>query len=320
MRKQKGQTIILTSLVIVLLILSLALTLNNASIIYQGIRYEGPKEIVDGISSDANRLFVNLLAKSTQNYMANKADPLINQTLTDTVLDYFTVWEQAILQAYSSKDVIINLTANRKPIALNWDTNSSSSYIGGKLSVDIPRLNLFGWNKTYAIYLNMKLNFMNQTRLNVTITKENNIPVDGLKSSLFVVQDQTAVNQTVKEVWNIGGGTYLIDLEDYLISDFVRVYIQDNRGIWVSAKTKCAIPLLRVTVKNSITPKSSATVKLSNDTTINWYIPSRETLIFENVRTGWTLQIISPDNVYFKGTDNLRNVTITSSNKDFEIK
>jgi len=308
MRKQKGQTIILTSLVIVLLILSLALTLNNASIIYQGIRYEGPKEIVDCISADANRLFVNLLAKSTQNYMVNKTDPLINQILSDTVLDYFTVWEQAILQAYSSKDVIINLTANRKPIALNWDTNSSSSFIGGKLSVDIPRLSLFGWNKTYTIYTNMKLNLMNQSRLNATIMKENNIPMDGLRPSSFIVKDQTGTNQTIKEVYNIGGGTYIIDLKSEIKGTFVRVYVQDNRGIWVSAKIG-SLPKYSITIRNALSIQ--ANWRLSNGIPTLPLEPGQNETI-TNVEAGTSALVIDPIYGFFNESGS-RSYTITGN-------
>lgn len=289
MRKSRGQVIILTSLVIVLLILALAVTLNSSSIIYQGVRYEGPKEIVDSISADASRLYTNLLSISTQNYKVNNTIPLAK------IYNYFTIWEQTVLAAFSSKDVLINVTTKRNPVTLNWDTNPSNATIGGKLALDIPRLNLFGWNKTYYILLNMKLNTMNQSinELNVTVTQENGIPVDGLRASSFVIQDQTGVDQVIDTIYNIGGGNYLIDLKNPIPSGFIRVMAQDSRGIWVSVK-KFSSPVFPITIRNALT--DSAGWSLSDGT--SGILNPGQTITIQNVVTGTIASVVAPTPIY----------------------
>jgi len=276
-RRRRGQIVIIATLVIAILILSIAAMLYETATTYQRIRREYVSGLLDNISREFDKVLMYILMSATQRYN------LTAEIDTPRAYAYlkFSYWTKSLIRELSEYGAQVNITYPRiflQParvlydmeieeryvydlIKMYWYATQGLSVISASVTVNIPGLGFYGWNKTSLILLNATalldkirvetIGTESYTAVDIIVNKENNIPIERLsKSSFKVMYFEPDYNEwrvaNIERVRNNGGGNYTLllsrdipeggpipsGLEKYLI-----IWVMDNRGIIVELYT-----------------------------------------------------------------------------------
>lgn len=236
--------IVLAALVMSLMILSVTISIYQASTDYQQLTYDQTTEIVQNLNGDFGRALVNILANLTQSYyvLAEMNTPRYQ------AFELYSSWTLAAARAYEAEGVQLSFSTPSsgliQPAGNFYGYSAPSEYVGNltKLywygpqdlsaiyatyNVNVTGLGFYNWHEEETYLLNMTMDasqadFMNQTKtvingvsypvLNVTIDKEGGAPVQDLSASNFWVEyfdvgHNAWLNATLL-VQNLGGGVY----------------------------------------------------------------------------------------------------------------
>ncbi|MGB9727769.1 MAG: hypothetical protein ACPLZF_05105 [Nitrososphaeria archaeon] len=276
-RGKRGQLLIFSGIILVVLIFYIAIMVHTTSISYQNMRYEETKEIVDNFNEDFRRALKFILASMTQEYnlTAEMDTPRYNS------FERFTLWMKTAIRTFSSRGLQINFAFNKVLLQpqkqlfgrynmperyvydlakLYWYSPQSISAISANFSLNVPGTGFYGWKGQILVLLNMTVyvdSIENDnklgTKVTVTLNKEYNEPVEDLTENNFKIayfDSPTSQWKTAKivTVLNNGGGNYTIYFKSYdnkVISEpynrYIIVWAIDNRGIIVESYTYTAI-------------------------------------------------------------------------------
>lgn len=236
--------IVLAALVMSLMILSVTISIYQASTDYQQLTYDQTTEIVQNLNGDFGRALVNILANLTQSYyvLAEMNTPRYQ------AFELYSSWTLAAARAYEAEGVQLSFSTPSsgliQPAGNFYGYSAPSEYVGNltKLywygpqdlsaiyatyNANVTGLGFYNWHEEETYLLNMTMDasqadFMNQTKtvingvsypvLNVTIDKEGGAPVQDLSASNFWVEyfdvgHNAWLNATLL-VQNLGGGVY----------------------------------------------------------------------------------------------------------------
>lgn len=275
MKRRKGQVIIVATLVIAILILSVAAMLYQTLTIYQSVRREYINGLIDNISHEFDKVLTYTLVGATHRYNLTAE---LDTPRADAYLK-FSYWVKSVIRELSEYGVQINvslprtLLQNSKTIfnqsledryvydllKMYWYSPQGLSVISASYTINMPGIGFYGWNKTSLILLNAtvlvdsirdeRIGSETYTAVDVLVNKENGLPVERLTSSSFKVlyfepdTERWSVAR-ISDLFNNGGGNYTLylsrvsggSLPSGLQKDIV-MWVVDDRGIMVELYT-----------------------------------------------------------------------------------
>ena len=100
-RRRRAQMIVLAALVMSLMILSVTISIYQASTDYQQLTYDQTTEIVQNLNGDFGRALVNILANLTQSYyvLAEMNTPRYQ------AFELYSSWTLAAARAYEAEEI-----------------------------------------------------------------------------------------------------------------------------------------------------------------------------------------------------------------------
>jgi len=231
--RRRGQIVIIATLVIAILILSVAAMLYESATSYQRIRHEYISGLLDNINREFDKVLTYILASITQKYDGNTE---IDAFQGDVYLK-FDYWIKFLLRAFSSYDIQMDFTY--PVLDLSWNSSNAYSSISARLAINMTRLGFYGWNRTSVILLNatiLSVSSNSYLEINLTVNKEYGIPNEKLSEQSFTILyfNGSQWNEAdILEFYNYGGGKYTIDVSRDLAGKPLEIWIIDERGIVV---------------------------------------------------------------------------------------
>lgn len=185
-RHNKGQFVIIIALLIAMLTLATAFSINEINVHRQCITYRPVDEFLLGTTSDMNRALTFGLKTFTTDLENNKTD----QVAMQDGLNFMGQWNKSMLTAYSSYGLRINAPFNAY---FEYDWSADTAYSSALLTYDfdVDSYGFIGWAGMTHKYVQLQLaeaapNFsLNQTSLQFQILESiigqtNSMPVSSL--------------------------------------------------------------------------------------------------------------------------------------------
>ncbi|MHA1710944.1 MAG: hypothetical protein ACTSUS_02595, partial [Candidatus Freyarchaeota archaeon] len=272
-RRKQGQFIIIAALMVAIIMISAAAVMYSTLTQFRHERAGEYVSVVDSIRASTQRLMEICLANYTKNYYEEGGKE--RETIDNYTRSTLNRWEEDLRETYAGLGLDVNFTRGRKllapaktigdcPIPERWINLTyvkcywyypeaiSSFYAGLKLNAS--KLGLHGYETSVLIYLNASLDIgyiyqepplSDIDHLNITVTRENQMPVPGLTTDNFLVykfspevNDWEAASLSGAE--HQGAGRYRLTFQEPIEAPYYKwliIRVIDNRGIVTVAST-----------------------------------------------------------------------------------
>jgi len=150
MRNKRGQFVIIAALLIAILTLSVAFSVQQINLHRQQLRYKPVEEIVLAITSDLDRCLTYALSKATQQYYETKSE----DNAVSEGNKFISKWVRSVIASYAHLGISMAMSANldpgaKGPFDVNWEMDWSHprgiSEVWTKFYLSIDAYGFKGW-------------------------------------------------------------------------------------------------------------------------------------------------------------------------------
>ncbi len=228
---KKGQFIMIAIMIIAIMMVSLTVTMYNASTYYKSERWEEYITLVDHVKLNTIRLLESSLSNHTSN--ANNTS-ILQANLVN--------WQKDLKKAYPGLGVVLtyelpngfyeafnmSLLYNQG-LNLSWNQPTSISTVRATFTLSLASIGLEGYRFEAAPSVILKILNVTSTEMNVAVKGEDTLPIAALKKENFNVTGANIVSITPQ----YDGNDLLIYkiLCDKTIPNPAIVAVTDPRGI-----------------------------------------------------------------------------------------
>ena len=210
-KDKNGQFIIIATLLIAIMIISVASIMYGAVTYFRHERWEEYLAVIDAVEINSHRLVEISLANYTM---------LVNQTGNQTVLRAsMDKWQRDLMKTYTGLGIVLasNLTNGPQDIygvtiqynmglATDWNEQESFSAANATFDLNITSVGLYGYKFTTPVFLKMNIidalwyegedSNPNEIGVRLIIQRENLIPVINLQAANFIEFQVNGENKT----------------------------------------------------------------------------------------------------------------------------
>lgn len=257
---KKGQFIIIATLLIAIMIISVASIMYGAVTYYRHERWEEYLAIVDAVENNSYRLVEISLANYTQQE---------NQTILKANMGK---WQRDLMKTYTGLGVVLSPTlANstrdiysltiqyNEGLAKDWNNKISFSAANATFNLNITSVGFCEYKFVTPVFLKMNITDAvwyagkggdpDQIGVRLIIQKEGVIPIIGLQSANFVEFQVGGANKTYtfyryfdSQTHNAFVYEFRYNSQTHPSSITVVISVIDSRGIKVTGSTTLAVP------------------------------------------------------------------------------
>ena len=265
-RDRKGQFIIIATLLIAIMIISVASIMYGAITYFRHERWEEYLSVIDQIRTSSQGLMEINLANFTKiRFEKHAHDRSVFKNLLNR-------WKNDLKNGLSGLGLSVDFLSSSRLLSppkvvggnyiperrvynfvkCYWYYPASVSSAYSDLTVNVSKFGLYGYRVPILIYLNTEvdLSYLDEKpaqidSLTITVTREQQSPVMGLKADNFLVYRfdpsvEDWVNATIKKVARRLGGGYELTFENSIEKPYYKwlfVTVTDTRGITVVSST-----------------------------------------------------------------------------------
>lgn len=165
---KKGQFMILASLLIGVLVLTLAIGVNEMGLRRQELRYKPLKELILSITSDAHRALTCALRKGTEIYNESFLSGDYEQSKNEAyeeIEEFMSIWARSALTSYASEGIQMNIPFGDDDLfnkEIDWESNEGfSRVVMRNFSFNLTAEGFSGWEAELAsifyLYLDISI-------------------------------------------------------------------------------------------------------------------------------------------------------------------
>jgi len=265
-RGKKGQFIIIATLLVAILIISVASIMYGAITYFRHEQWEEYLSIIDQVRISSQRLMEINLANFTKTRFENHAP---DRSVLKNILNR---WKNDLKKGLPGLGLSVDFLNSSQLLSPSklvggsyiperrvynfvkcyWYYPASVSSAYADLSVNVSKFGLYGYRVPILLYLNTEvdISYLDEKpaqidSLTITVTREQQSPVTGLKVDNFLVHRfdpsvEDWVNVTIKKVTRRLGGGYMLTFENSIEKPYYKwlfVTVIDTRGITVVSST-----------------------------------------------------------------------------------
>jgi len=230
-KNKKGQFVIIAFLMIAMMIISIGALMHGAVTYYKHEPWEEYLTLIGSIELNSRRLVELSLA----NYTYTQDNNTLRANLQK--------WQNNLTRIYRGYGIALNYTLASGTnynyslgLACDWNKTASFSAANAAFTLNITSIGLTGYKFVATTFLSLRiLSPPANDMINVTVTREDGMPITNLKTENFQVNGLKPVDVTsscYNETYPI---IYTIECNE-TITEPVTAKIWDERGIQVTAK------------------------------------------------------------------------------------
>jgi len=241
LNQNKGQFVIIASLMIALMIVSIGFLMHKTVTYYKHEPWEEYLTILDSIKLGSRRIVEISLA----NYTQTQDNTILLLNLQQWSRDIQKIFPgYGVSLNYSLANTTYNVlgTTINYSLGLNttWQQRASHSIANATFTLNVTAIGLTGYKYAITTLLNLTILDVNtvDNEITVIVKKENEIPVNDLDASNFQVLNSNGTSINISSVSSNYDETYalvyIIKCEEQLTTPLT-VNVWDSRGIKVTA-------------------------------------------------------------------------------------
>lgn len=253
-RGRSGQFIIIAILMIAIMIVSIGAVMYSTVTYYRYEQWEEYLSIIDNIKIGSLHLVEGGLANLTKTYSETR---IMDRSILIDILDR---WKAYLTKAMAEHGLAVDFLNNSRVenlVECYWYFPTSISAFSADLSITLSKFGLYGYKTPIFISVGMAVdtNYIGQGldeiyNLNVTVYREDQTPIMGLKAGNFVVQrfDPLINDSRSVEILKATpqyGGKYMLTFTESIEEPYHKwldVTVEDKRGITVVSATNSSAP------------------------------------------------------------------------------
>ncbi|MEM2148097.1 MAG: hypothetical protein QXJ94_05785 [Candidatus Bathyarchaeia archaeon] len=225
LKQKKGQFVIIAILLIAIMIISTGALMHRFVTYYAHEPWEEYLTLISNIELNSRRVVELSLA----NYTQTGNDEILEQNLA--------LWQLHLNQIYLDRQMNLQYDMPvAQGLTCDWNKSTSFSRAIVDFNLDIASIGLSGYKYNVTTLLKVKIINRAANELNVTITRENNMPITDLSEDNFKIEKPTGINITrVSYIYDDNNGFIYRIICSTSLTTPTTLLVCDNRGIIVRA-------------------------------------------------------------------------------------